>query len=266
MLGSAALSSSSMYTLWTYIFMFETLFVNGQLLSCGRNQYGQLGVGDRVDKDVPWTLAFGPYSDTVSQTFKTLAALSKRWTASIFRCASSIFLRSLFYLVRFVCSMCSLQSRIRLCVCFEERDNCVKLDTTDFSCNTPFWNYNWCQLYFLAWKQSASLAMSQTEASRELMCTSDHRWSDRQEHIALLWLPKGLFMGGDRRQSQRGFLEWYSSYCDSFVTCITINLRSLCVTEVTSTSVWHTLRLSHRTRIFVTCITLNLRRLCNWSH
>jgi alpha-tubulin suppressor-like RCC1 family protein len=55
--------------------MFRTLFVNGQVLSCGRNQYGQLGVGDRVDKDVPWPLAFGPYSATVPES-QTLAALS----------------------------------------------------------------------------------------------------------------------------------------------------------------------------------------------
>jgi len=36
-----------------------------QLLACGSNRHGQLGVGDRFDRDIPWPLAFGPYSATV---------------------------------------------------------------------------------------------------------------------------------------------------------------------------------------------------------
>ena len=36
-----------------------------QLLAFGRNVHGQLGVGDRFDRDIPWPLALGPYSATV---------------------------------------------------------------------------------------------------------------------------------------------------------------------------------------------------------
>jgi hypothetical protein len=36
-----------------------------QLFACGSNRHGQLGVGDRFDRDIPWPLAFGPYSATV---------------------------------------------------------------------------------------------------------------------------------------------------------------------------------------------------------
>jgi hypothetical protein len=39
-----------------------------QVFSAGSNQHGQLGVGDRLDRNVPWPLAYGPYSATVCQS------------------------------------------------------------------------------------------------------------------------------------------------------------------------------------------------------
>ena len=36
-----------------------------QMHACGSNHHGQLGIGDRLDRDAPWPLAFGPYSATV---------------------------------------------------------------------------------------------------------------------------------------------------------------------------------------------------------
>lgn len=50
-----------------------------QVLGFGSNYHGQLGVGDRIDRDLPWPLPFGPYSATVVRASATWSfALTSR--------------------------------------------------------------------------------------------------------------------------------------------------------------------------------------------